>query len=246
MTEHKLNAVNLKSSDYAESDKTLTLFSYENGLVFARAKGVKKARAKLKHAVGPFCFGEYVLCESKSGFILCGFEHKEFFYSIREDLEKYYTASAFAEYCILFVQQNQPERALFKLLLNCLNALCYADAKPKNLLLYFLTNALKCSGYNIDYQNCTVCGGVIEKCTLVDLSGGGFLCNNCSGTVRSSMAAAIHKTMKFIASAGEERLNTIKADNRHIFAAIDCVNAFIEDICGKKLKTISEIKKQYI
>ena len=54
--EEKLNAITLKAVDYGESDKILTLFSLEKGVISATVKGVKKDKAK--HTVLPlskFC-----------------------------------------------------------------------------------------------------------------------------------------------------------------------------------------------
>jgi DNA repair protein RecO (recombination protein O) len=235
LTEFVLNAVNLKSSDYQENDEILTLFSYENGIVSARAKGVKKARAKLKFASEPFCFGKYALCRGKGGAVLCGCEYEELFYGLRENIDKFYAASAAAEYCMLFVQENQPETQIFKLFLNCLNALCYGNARTENILLYFLINALKCSGYSIEFDKCRLCGGAIEKSVRFDLGGGGFICSSCGG---SGGNIAAYKALKFISGTPLDRLNTINISKEHILFALRSINAFIEDICGKKLRSI--------
>ena len=59
--EYKVDALVLRTADYGESDKMLTLFSLQQGKISAAAKGVRKAGAKLRFAAQPFCFAEYVL-----------------------------------------------------------------------------------------------------------------------------------------------------------------------------------------
>ena len=56
-----VNGLMLKSADYKENDKILTLLTAEKGKITAGIKGVRKAKAKLKFAAQPFCFAEYVL-----------------------------------------------------------------------------------------------------------------------------------------------------------------------------------------
>jgi len=64
--EQILNAITLKTADYGENDKMLTLFSLEKGIVCVGAKGVKRDKARLKFTAEPFCFSEFVITE-KSG-----------------------------------------------------------------------------------------------------------------------------------------------------------------------------------
>ena len=49
-----INAIVLKSVDYKDNDKILTLYSPEKGKITAGIKGVKKSGAKLKFASEPF------------------------------------------------------------------------------------------------------------------------------------------------------------------------------------------------
>lgn len=53
--EEKINALMIRSVDYADNDKILSLFSLEQGVISAKIRGVKKAGAKLKFAAEPFC-----------------------------------------------------------------------------------------------------------------------------------------------------------------------------------------------
>ena len=59
--EKKVNGIVIRAVSYGESDKILTIYTLEEGLVSARIKGVKKAGAKLKACSEPFCFAEFVL-----------------------------------------------------------------------------------------------------------------------------------------------------------------------------------------
>ena len=47
MEEIKLKGIVIKADDYKDSDKIVTIFSAEKGLIRARARGVKKIRQSL-------------------------------------------------------------------------------------------------------------------------------------------------------------------------------------------------------
>ena len=242
MTEILVNAINLKSKDYKENDKLLTLFTYEKGLIFTGIKGVKKAQAKLKFAAEPFCFGEYRLNISKNkNFNVIGCEYKELFYPLREDIIKYTAAFAMAEYCILFVQNEQPDTDLFAFLIKSLTALCYDNIKPENILLKFLINALNISGYNIGFNKCCKCGKIIDKKVYYNFLEGGFCCG-CNSEGFKQIPMAVYKTMKFIANSKIDRLSTIKTDLKNILHAIKMLNAFILDITGKKIESLKNLE----
>ena len=54
----KSDALLIKSCDYGESDKIITLLTADRGKLTAGMKGVRKAGAKLRFAAQPFCFAE--------------------------------------------------------------------------------------------------------------------------------------------------------------------------------------------
>ena len=67
MEEFKIKGIVIKSIDYKDSDKIVTIFSAELGIIHARARGVKKLKAKLAFATQPFAFCEFMLI-AKGGF----------------------------------------------------------------------------------------------------------------------------------------------------------------------------------
>ena len=54
MEQIKVKGIVLKFSDFKDSDKIVTVFSAEMGILNIRVRGVKKNKAKLAFAVQPF------------------------------------------------------------------------------------------------------------------------------------------------------------------------------------------------
>lgn len=62
-----LDGLCIRTIDYKDNDKLITLYCAEKGKITATAKGVKSAKAKLKFCASPFCFGKYQLAAKTAG-----------------------------------------------------------------------------------------------------------------------------------------------------------------------------------
>ena len=105
--EIKTEAIVLRSIDYKDNDKLLTLFSPELGKITAGIKGVKKPKAKLAFSAQPFCFAEYVLAEKNGRYTVTAAYLHESFFELRSDVDAFYAACAAAEICRTLAQENE-------------------------------------------------------------------------------------------------------------------------------------------
>ncbi len=193
--EEKLKAVVLRAIDYKENDKLITLFSLEEGVVTAVARGVKKANAKLKFAAAPFCFCEYVLAKKGDKRTVVSAEIIESFYSLREDIFKLYAGSAALEFVYLFVKEGMENGRLFVLLMDFLKNLCFSEADAYVLLVKFLLEALALAGYEITVDKCAKCRKTIKNRAFFDFGIGGGICEDC----RDGMSVEINpSTLKLL------------------------------------------------
>ena len=106
-------AIALKTTDYGESDKFILLYSLDYGKISVHAKGIRKAKAKLKFAGDTFCFGNYEIAQTGDRFVLKTCEQLESFYTLREDIVAYYSACAIAECLVNYTEEGQSEPPLF-------------------------------------------------------------------------------------------------------------------------------------
>ena len=85
MDEIKTKGIVIKATDYKDSDKLVTIFSAEKGLIRARARGVKKNKAKLAFAVQPFAFIEFMLTERDGFYTIINATSVDQFFNITND-----------------------------------------------------------------------------------------------------------------------------------------------------------------
>ena len=151
-----VKAICLKAVDYLDNDKMLLLFGAENGKFSARIRGVRKAEAKLKFCAQSFCFGEYEVTEKGGRYIVTNCTEIESFSSVSRDVDAYYSACAMTEFCSAVLQENQPNVELFIQLALALKYL--TEKQPKLVLIKFLLEGLKSSGFGLTFDKCDSCG----------------------------------------------------------------------------------------
>ena len=176
--EVKVDAIVLRTADYGESDKMLTLFTLQQGKLSAAAKGVRRAGAKLRFAAQPFCFAEYVLARRGERNTVISAANTDGFYALREDICKFYAAASLTGICDVLLYDGIVNEELFLRAAGALRAMCEGD-EAEALISFFLA-ALELSGYMLDLSGCACCGAVLEGKTFFDVSDGCFTCADCA------------------------------------------------------------------
>ena len=143
----EVEALCLKSIDYKDNDKLLTLYASGVGKLLVNAKGCKKPKAKLKFAASVLCFGHYYLTKTSSGYTLTGCDLYDSFYDLATDIEKFYAASVVLEILDKMGMEEDYNNNLFLMALKCLKELAYETKNPKSCLYGYLKLILEALGY---------------------------------------------------------------------------------------------------
>lgn len=208
--EVKTDALLLRSADYGENDKIVTLLTADRGKIAAAMKGVKKAGAKLRFAAQPFCFAEYVLAERGGRRTVISASLHDGFFALRESITAFYAASTVAEASDKLVFEGMDGGELLICAVSALKALCEGDPSPA--LLQFLLNALRIAGYPLRAEKCPFCGRELHREARLrfDMESGSFACEACgkgtpaSGVTYLTLRAAL-KGETFHEKDGEKR-----------------------------------------
>ncbi len=181
MEEIKVKGIVIKATDYKDSDKIVTIFSAELGLIKARARGVKKAKAKLAFAVQPFALIEFLLTEKGGFYTIINATSIDQFFNITADFDNYIFMLGALEVCEKTVKQNSPEPELFMLLLNALKEVCYNHTNSMNVFIKFMIESLSFLGFNLELETCSICGEKLsQKMFPFSYDYNGMICPKCS------------------------------------------------------------------
>ena len=190
----------IRTVDYRDNDRILTLFTAESGRVDAKARNCRKATSPLLGCTQPFTYGEYQLFYHKNKYIIDQGEVLESFYPLREDVEKYAAASLCASLCLEGIQAEESSEAIFSLLYHTLSYLTYGDSDPGDLTAAFLIRFLALSGFRPAITQCAVCGRDLREDPAIRFlpDKGGAVCAACSPVGRKIGRTALEAMRRML------------------------------------------------
>jgi DNA repair protein RecO (recombination protein O) len=179
----KLRAVVLRTVDYGERDRVVTLFSRERGKLSAFARGARSSRRRFGGVLEPFTLLSAELTER--GGDLWGLEDagvERGFGNLRGDLARIACASYAVELARELVRDAEPHEDLFDGLVAYLTLLDEGPARPWDLRRFEL-DALRAAGLQPALDGCARCGlPAGDGPARFDPLQGGVLCAACAST----------------------------------------------------------------
>jgi DNA repair protein RecO (recombination protein O) len=168
-------------TDYKDNDRMLTLFSAERGRIDCKARNCRKPTSALLSCTQPFVFGDFELFSSNDRVTVNTCDVRETFYPLREDVDRFMTASVCTQLCNTVIKHESPDEQLFSLLYHVLSFLAYSDSDPNDLLIAFLLHYLDHAGYRPSLTRCAVCRRDIRADAVLFYSAeaGGVVCAAC-------------------------------------------------------------------
>jgi len=172
------DALVIRSRQFGESDRVLTLFSRELGKLQAVAKGVRKPKSRQRAGAQLFTYGDFLIHRGKSLDTVSQCSPKESFPYLWNDLDRSFAATGIAELLDISTITEQPNTELFTLTLTSLFLLEQFD--PSLVLSAYALKLMEVLGYRPGLAECVECGGGVKGDRLFfSTEAGGTLCGNC-------------------------------------------------------------------
>ena len=108
----------LRTTEYKETDRILTVLSADRGLLTMKARGVRSNRSKLKGACQLLTYAEFTVGEAHGFSSITEATALEMFPELRTDIELLALASYFAQLAEVLSQEDAASPALLPLILN--------------------------------------------------------------------------------------------------------------------------------
>jgi DNA repair protein RecO (recombination protein O) len=269
MSTYTLTAANVGSFAIGESDKVITLFSAERGLVKAVAKGARKPGAKISGKADLLNVNRLLLATGRSLDIITDAESFQTFPNLRSDLVKLSYGLYYAELTSQFGQGLSDESEIyFEYLCDALGKQSLGEEEPAYLCLRFQLYLLHLLGYQPELDCCILCRQPLidRNIAVFDHELGGVLCQRChasgdqctevitSGQVKeprtSYSGLNLHRThltplvWKCLILAGgfnQPLYNSPSAVTQATIAGRRLVQLYIEHRAGRKMKALEMI-----
>ncbi|MGN7284940.1 DNA repair protein RecO [Shouchella rhizosphaerae] len=174
----KQDAIVLKSIDYGETNKIVTLFTKEDGKLAVLAKGAKKPNSRFAAVTQPFVYGSYLYFQGNGLPSLSQGEAVDSFKELQFDIVK----SAYAAYITELVDKLTEERKttffLFDWLLLALRQI--NTGQDAEIIARIMDmKMLPLAGAKPELDCCACCRSETRDPVAFSVAYAGFLCRNC-------------------------------------------------------------------
>lgn len=239
-------ALVLRSVDYKESDKILTLLTADMGKVTASARGCRKKGSPIAAGCQLLCWSEMVLYEYQGRWVVKEATTEREFRGVREDLEKLALACYLAEVTETLALEELPSPELLSLILNSLHGLEKLN-KPQSLIkAAFELRAMCLAGYEPLLDGCAVCGCDEVSEPRFHLREGVLHCAPCRGGMGDGISMPLDEgalqAMRHIAWGDPKRLFSVAVGEESLKRLSDLTEAYLHTQLERGFHTLDFYK----
>lgn len=153
------DGVVIRETEYKDNDKILTFLTADYGKITVTARGVRSIKSKNSPAVQLFCSSTFEMTEKNGHYTLKTATLNDSFYAVRDNLECFSLASYFADVAGTVCSENNDEKEMLRLILNCLYAMSrYRDIPLWRIKAAFELKCMQANGLTPDFNFCSECG----------------------------------------------------------------------------------------
>lgn len=227
-TRFTTEALVIKEMNVGESDRLVTLFTRDYGIIKAFASGAKAIKSKKGAATSLLTYSSFTILSKKGSYRIYEAVPISQFFTLGSDIEVLSLSQYFCELASEFAEEGKPNLELLRLILNSLHFLTKERRYPP--LIKAITE-LRCaviSGYSPDLVACQNCGEFEADVMYFNTDEGYICCNECKG---ESIGMPISRT-------------DLSAMRHIVYSEFSKLYSF--DIPNESADRISEITQRYI
>ncbi|GKU79707.1 DNA repair protein RecO [Paenibacillus sp. L3-i20] len=235
---YRVEGIVIRSMDYGENNKIVTLLTKTNGKAGVLIRGAKKVKSRHSSLAQPFTYGEYQYFRGTTG--LGTLNHGEIIES-HHDLRSQLDLSAYASYAAELtdrtIQDDEPTGFHFEQLKACFAAM--KDGKDAQIVSHlFEMRILDLSGYAPELDECVNCGNRVGPFRLSAYAGGIF-CTRCTSRDSAALpiSEGVHKLLRLFRGMDMRRLGSIALKDETKAELKLCMRALMDTQLGIVLKS---------
>ena len=182
----------IKEMNVGESDRLVTLFTREYGIIRAFASGAKTIKSKKGAATSLLTYASFTILQKKGSLRIYEATPISVFWGIGSDIETLGICQYFCELGFVFGEENSPNTELLRLILNSLH---FITKEKRDIYLIKAITELRTAslcGYAPNLIACEDCGKFEDNIMYFNLSEGSLLCSDCN---KRGEGIAVNKTV---------------------------------------------------
>lgn len=170
----------IKEINVGESDRLVTLFTREYGILKAFAPGAKSIKSKKGTATSLLTYSNFTIQRKKDTMRIMEASPISVFFSLGSDIEILSISQYFCELCLYFAQPEIKNEEMLRLVLNSLHFLTKEKRYPPLIKAITELRMSTLSGYAPNLIACENCGRFEDDIMFFDFSEGTLCCKECT------------------------------------------------------------------
>lgn len=233
----KTEGIVIRTLDYKETHKIVTLFTKRFGKIGVIAQGVKKPRSRNGAIIQMFIQGDYLLRVGKGLGTLQQGDVIHSFRKVREDLFKTAYASYVTELTYRVIEERVTLPYIYDQLLLTLTAI-EQDKDPAIIAMMYEMKLYPLIGIKPLLEHCLACGST-SNLTYFSVGDGGTLCTSCGikDAYSLKLNEQVIKLLRIFSEVDLKRVENIsvKEENKQLLNQV--LKAYFEHHSGIFLKS---------
>lgn len=240
---YTVEAVVLRTDDFGDANRVVTLFTRQFGKIEANAYGCRRARSSLSGALQMFNHITATLTRGSKVDTIREADIVNFHDALTADLDRLAYASLLFEIVNRMTFPHQAEPEIFRLLTDALPALNRRN--PQIAALIGACQFMEHSGVQLSFSRCVHCGRDIDGDAAISLLDGGAVCNNCIDAAQDvePYPAALRTTFETMLAFDWQDATQLTFSRRQIIAAEKFFIDYVQGVIGAELKSVHFIRE---
>lgn len=234
----KTRAIVIKNQDYKENDKLVTIFSETHGKINIIVRGAKKVKNSKLPLTLPFSFCDYVLFKGKTMMTLNEGSIIESFQDFLKDLETVTYTTYILELIDIVLVEEEPNYNLFKDAATIFYFIKNNVVPIEILIAYFELRVLKNTGFNFNFDRCSICRKKIISSNYFSFSNGGGVCSSCTKENGLYISYETYSLIKYISTLSIQELVKINFNEKVKNESKKLLSFIIQNSFDKKPKSL--------
>ena len=244
----KTKALVLRSVDYKESDKILTLLTEDLGKLTVSARGCRKKGSSIAASCQLLAWSELVLYDYQGRWSVKEGETLRLFRGVQGDLERLALGCYFAEAAEALAVEGLPGPELLSLTLNSLHALDKMPQKPLELIkTAFEWRCMCLAGYEPLFDGCAVCGRNPPEEPRFHLKEGVLHCARCREEVGEGISMPLNDqalcALEHIVHGDPKRLFSFRLEGEGLKLLSEAGEAYVHTQLERGFRTLDFYKQ---
>jgi DNA repair protein RecO (recombination protein O) len=241
---YRAEAIVLKTIDFGETDRILTLLTRHFGKVSVVAKGIRKPTSRLAGHAEPLTHAMYQLARGRNLDVLTGAQSHALYRSLREDLHGIAAGWYVAELADRFALERSPSAPLFDLVESALRHLA-AGYAPALVCRWFDLHLLDRTGFRPELGRCVQCRvspTEITNAWIVDA--GGLVCAACaSADTHGPHALTVRalKSLRYLLVSNFDGASLLRVDEALAAELERHLRSFLQHVLDREIHAASLI-----